>query len=493
MRHVRKLAIATLGGLMALGMAAVATAQTFNSGSTGVDGAFNPPSSVPPGTTVNGSTYTVPLPASGIFNFTTITVPSGTTVTFARNATNTPVTLLASGDVTIVGTIDLSAAAGVAYQTTTATYPTGGKGGPGGYDGGSGETKAASTTGGGNGLGPGGGKGAAVSQSPSTTGCHGGGAGHVNAGATGYTYVNCGANYDGAGGIAYGNTAEMPLLGGSGGGGAGTILGQTGGGGGGGGGAILIASSGTLTLTGAIRVNGGAGGNGNPSGINAGGGGGGAGGAIRLMATTLAGAGGTLSASAGAGGTSYHGGYGGAGSVGRIRLESYNSTASWTISPSPTLTPPGSVQLTAMPNLSITSVAGVATPSAPTGSYSVPDVTLPPTTTSPVTVALAASNIPLGTTVTVTATPLLGAATTATSTGLSGTVASSTASATLSVSFNTTTVLTATATFTLLADAGGGPVYAEGEEVTHVRVAAVVGGPSSVTYLTRSGREIVVR
>ena len=107
--------------------------------------------------------------------------------------------------------------------------------------------------------------------------------------------------------------------------------------------------------------------------------------------------------------------------------------------------------------------------------------------------ALAASNIPLGTTVTVTSTPLLGGATTATSTGLSGTVAASTATATLSVSFNTATVLTATATFTLLADAGGGPLYAEGEEVARVRVAAVLGGASAVTYLTRAGREIAVR
>jgi hypothetical protein len=41
-----------------------------------------------------------------------------------------------------------------------------------------------------------------------------------------------------------------------------------------------------------------------------------------------------------------------------------------------------------------------------------------------------------------------------------------------------------------VASAGEGPVYAEGEEVTHVRVAAVFGGPSSVTYITASGREI---
>ena len=259
MRHARRIATAALSLLLALGIAALASAQTFTSGSTGADGVFNPPTTVPAGTTVNGSTYTVPLPASGTFNFTTITIASGTTVKFARNAKNTPVTLLASGDVTIAGTIDLNGSAGAAYQTTTATYSTGGKGGPGGYDGGSGETRAAFTTGAGNGVGPGGGKGAAASQYPAGYACQGGGAGYLVAGGNGYTYTQCGTNYDGAGGAAYGNGANLPLLGGSGGGG-GAIAGMTGGGAGGG--AILIATSGTLTLTGTIRANGGAGGSG---------------------------------------------------------------------------------------------------------------------------------------------------------------------------------------------------------------------------------------
>ena len=210
------------------------------------------------------------------------------------------------------------------------------------------------------------------------------------------------------------------------------------------------------------------------------------------MATTLAGTGGTVTASGGAGGTGLSG-PGGAGAAGRIRLEAFSSTASWTFSHAPSLTLPGSVQLANAPTLVITSVAGVAAPGSPTGSYSLPDITLPSSATSPVTVALTASNIPLGTTVTVTSTPLVGAPTTATSTALSGTVASSTATASLTVGFGTPVVISASATFTLLADAGGGPLYADGEEVTHVRVAAALGGPSSLTYVTRSGREIVVR
>lgn len=63
-------------------------AQTFSSGSTGADGAFNPTVST-----------TLPLPPDGVFNFTTVNIPAGVTVQFQRNATNTPVFLLATGDV----------------------------------------------------------------------------------------------------------------------------------------------------------------------------------------------------------------------------------------------------------------------------------------------------------------------------------------------------------------------------------------------------------
>jgi hypothetical protein len=123
---------------------------------------------------------------------------------------------------------------------------------------------------------------------------------------------------------------------------------------------------------------------------------------------------------------------------------------------------------------------------------------LPTGTTNPVAIALTASNIPLGTVIQVTATPQSGSKTTATSSGLTGSLASSTAAASINLSLTQTNVLTATATFPLVASAGGGPIYAEGlvpsivegEEVTHVRVAAVLGGASRVTYLTRSGREV---
>src|SRR5207247_11138915 len=51
---------------------ALANAQTYDSGSTGVDGALT----LPAGTCV-GLTCTIPLPPSGEFNYTTVTIPGG--------------------------------------------------------------------------------------------------------------------------------------------------------------------------------------------------------------------------------------------------------------------------------------------------------------------------------------------------------------------------------------------------------------------------------
>jgi len=118
---------------------------------------------------------------------------------------------------------------------------------------------------------------------------------------------------------------------------------------------------------------------------------------------------------------------------------------------------------------------------------------------NPVEVVLSASNIPLATTILVTATPQSGTKATATNTGLTGTLESSTAS--LNLTLTQTNVLTATASFPLVASLGTGPVYAagpvpslaEGEEVTHVRVAATYGGGSTITYITASGIEYPMR
>src|ERR1051325_5158788 len=86
--------ITRLATLIAATTASAALAQPFDTGSTGADGALN----VTSNTTLN-------LPANGIFNFTTINVAAGATLTFNRNPLNTPVHLLATSNVTINGTI----------------------------------------------------------------------------------------------------------------------------------------------------------------------------------------------------------------------------------------------------------------------------------------------------------------------------------------------------------------------------------------------------
>ena len=216
-------------------------AEPFNGGSTGADGPLD----------ITGNT-TLELPPDGIFHCTTVTVAQGTTLSFTRNALNTPVYLLATGDVTIEGTLDVSGGDSGA--------PAGGNGGPGGFNGGWGGSVMAGQSIGGDGLGPGGGRnlpdwsGASYGTSPT-----GPSAGNTN---------------------TYGNLLLEPLLGGSGGAG---INGAPGPGGGGGGGAILIASNSKILVNGQIKSNGGYGGYGE-YGL-------GSGGAIRLVAPLVGGTG----------------------------------------------------------------------------------------------------------------------------------------------------------------------------------------------------------
>lgn len=406
----------------------------FVSGSTGADGVFAPTANI-----------TVQLPDSGVFNYTTVNIPTGVTVTFTKNAANTPVYILATGDVVIAGTIKVD---GGSTSSTTGTAP--GICGPGGYNGGYG---GASGVAGGKGIGPGGGAGG-----PSTQYYIGGGGGFGTAGGS------YGANY-GAGGPAYGNVSIVPLIGGSGGGGgAGSSSAAQYGGGGGG--AILIASSTTITVTGSITATGGTGYNG---------GGGGSGGAIRLIANTISGTG-TISARGGSGTAT--------GGQGRVRLEA--STNYFTLGTDPVYSygQPGSPFVANTPVLRITSVAGASVPANPTGSYAQPDILLPNTTTNPVTVNLSASYIPVGTSVTVSVMPQYGSSSSVT-TSLSGVLESSTASANVNLSTSYSNVIMAQSTFTLTAS-----LYWDGEKIEKVRVAATMGKDSETVYITESGKEI---
>jgi len=432
----------------------------FVSGSTGADGAFAP-----------SFNTVLQIPESGVFNFTTVTIPANIVVTFPINVRNPPVTILATGDVTINGTINLNGA--------DAANSLPGAGGPGGFAGGQGGLVNQN---GKNGGGPGGGRGGAPRTTVHYGGGSGGGGGYSMAGGIGGT--SDGSAPGGSGGIVYGNERIFPAIGGSGGGGGGGTKQFAGGDGGGGGGSLLIASSGTLTINGAIIANGGIG-LGGESGY-AGGGGGGSGGSIRLLANMIAGNG-ILSAVGGAGGAGY-GANGGTGSVGRIRIEAATLLRTGTTTPPPSLGYPYAVEPTDMPSLKISAVGGVSVTGVPRGTFGDPDVILPFNIKNPVTVTVSAVNIPVGQTVTVTALPASGAGTFAAGT-LSGTDTASTANIPLNITAAYPSLITATVTYELAA-MNIKDFYIAGEKVEWVRVAASLGGKSSVTYITVSGREI---
>jgi hypothetical protein len=221
---------------------AAASAQTFNSGSTGAYGPLNVTSN-----------RTLDLPPDGVFHCTTISIAPGATLDFNPNALNTPVYLLASGDVSIAGAINVSGKPG------SSNLP--GQGGPGGFSGGYGGYGVGLTARGGDGLGPGAGRNLSF-QSQGV---------HVLPGLSNSN--------------VYGNALCSPLVGGSGGAGG---DGNPGPYGGGGGGALLVASSSQILIDGALLADGG---------VPWGPGGYGSGGAVRLVAPLVTGRGGVRTSS----------------------------------------------------------------------------------------------------------------------------------------------------------------------------------------------------
>ena len=121
--------------------------QTFNSGSTGADGPFAPTTNT-----------TLAVPPSGVFNFTTVDIPFGVTVIFTPNASNAPVTILASSHVFIGGNLIIEGSPGNLGNSGGL----GGAGGPGAFRGGSGSSQSAVNAG--SGFGAGGGNGGSSSS-----------------------------------------------------------------------------------------------------------------------------------------------------------------------------------------------------------------------------------------------------------------------------------------------------------------------------------------
>lgn len=447
-----------------------ASAAGFVSGSTGADGAFAPTSDV-----------VVQLPASGILNYTTMSIPAGVTVRYAQT-TKVPVVILTTGNANIAGTIDISGGSSADTNLGSIQFQ-GGLGGPGGYDGGLGGQLVQTV--GGVGYGPGGGGSGKTTNSCNGYTQGGGGAGFSGAGAPSFCVAYVGylaGAATGYGGPAYGSLTMLPMVGGSGGGGGGGSAsgsGGTGSGGGGGGGAILLVSSGTVEFSGVIKANGG------NAGTNAGAtcsnstptyggtGGGGAGGAVRILASALIGAG-TINVSGGVSSCPGSWNSGGNGARGYSSVEVVNS---------------GSFNVSTLPSLTFTSIGGVAVPTNTTGTS---DVVLPESLANPVTIAIAASGIPVGTVVKLVLNPPNAVSVTANSSPLSGTLQSSTATASISIPLGAT-VLMGSTTYTLTLAMGEAlSIYAEGETVEKVRLAITLSGPTLATLITVSGKEFEV-
>jgi hypothetical protein len=283
----------------------------------------------------------------GIFNFTTINIAAGSTLKFTENKYHGPVYFLASGDVTISGTMDLSGdnsygPIGFASQRVPNAAGSGGfSGGIGGF--------------GSNlplpGNGPGGGA-AGSSSSP-------------------------GPGY-GTGGSNTANQFLVPLIGGSGGGGEasnGAI-------GGAGGGALLIASSTTITVNGAINASGGSGST-NCAGS-------GAGGSVRLIANSIGGGGNVQVVGANSGCSN-----GTQSGSGLARFETNDLSGVGVGGPTTRSTPFAlNLPSTGAPSVTVTSINGQAITSNP---FSFPDITI--NTSSQVPIVVQATNVPHATAV----------------------------------------------------------------------------------------------
>ena len=289
-----------------------------------------------------------------IFHYTSVNISGGASVTFTNNASRAPVVWLVNGDVTISGTLSVSG--------------DGSAPGPGGF-------RGAGV--GGAGYGPGGGltigfpNGASyATPAPSATG-------------------------------PYGNSAIVPLVGGS---GSGAY--DDGFGGGPGGGALLIAATGTITIQGAVTANGG----------QLFGTVGGSGGAIRLIADGVVG-GGTISANPG------HA----VASAGRIRIEIRTTVdPGLSVSPLPSTGRPATPALLWPPaadaSVRIVSVGSEPWPSDPKAQFNAAADVLPDILSASLPVIIETKNVPTSAAVNLRVVPPKGNATLLPATFQSGNV-----------------------------------------------------------------------
>jgi hypothetical protein len=160
------------------------------------------------------------------------------------------------------------------------------------------------------------------------------------------------------------------------------------------------------------------------------------------------------------------------------------------------VTPASNPALVALPALAVSTVGGVAAPAVPAGSFAAADVSLPQGTSNPVPVVVAAANIPVGspTVITVRLIPQSGSATDINIPPLSqtGTFASSTATANVTFPVSSVSVIQAWATMTLTGQIASLMPLIDGEPVERVQVAAAQGERSTLSLVTKSGKEVRV-
>ena len=380
---------------------AAALAMAGHAQQLDICGCKNNPGNVGSFDTLNTSTYAnlgvtlpataqkiqIPLPPDGVLvlsgmNLATRTTPvndgGSLTVSFIKNAANTPVTILIDGNLTIGPGVLLTVSGDTGTNGSTNVLGVGGNGGPGAGRGGDGAYQLVNfATVGGAGLRPGGGAGGSIASTPG----------------------------QGGPGLFMATSDLLPIIGGAGGGGGSSTSNASncaGGGGGGGGGAILIAANGTVTINGTVNADGGdRGSNSNNACSSAGGPG--SGGAIRILANTIAGSG-QMNARAG----TNISGLRPATSYGAVRLEALTNTFPVSdTDPLAARTPgPGPVFNVFNPTVAITSVGGQAVAVNPQGVFGGVDIVLPvPGSTQ---VVFSTAGVPPGTTVNVTVKPKVG-------------------------------------------------------------------------------------
>jgi hypothetical protein len=500
---------------VSFGIASPSFAQ-FTSGSSGIHGAF-PPTALPSGTnyivlnvttglgrycsvyditnrpetctTELGTFQLTGIPVgglkTGILEFTNVNLAPGNTqfleVYFVGNSLNNPLTILSQNDIRLggpTGTFHLKVDGLSGRNPPNVSFSgAGGDPGPGGSPGGSGGAGGSTPGNGNQGFGPAGGTGGAANAATAAA-LRG-----VSAGSSPASF------------------SLTPLRGGSGGGGGaginpvnslgcGTaILGYGGAGGGGGGGGLTMAATNEIFLgaSGATQIDasGGPGGD-NTSTVCRPTGGGGEGGSVRLISKTLTGAGSIVLS----GGT-VPSNLAAAAAGGKIRIEANSNTYTGAITGAGggSFTQfPGAPIPSDLPTLRITSIAGVATPAAPTGSLTVPDVNFATAPVNPASISLAATKIPIGTTVSVRVTAAIGAAVTVTSTALTGTFDNSTATASVDIPPGQGQIA-ATVAFTLPPQSAMlmGLPNLDGTKPQHVEVVAGGEGASRVYLVAENG------